>query len=93
MSEKPINPWVAHCQAYAKQHGCSYKVAIKEAGATYKRITAPKPPKPVAEPIPEPVADSVADDFQLLEISQHEGKLAKLKRPPSKKKKKEEMKQ
>ena len=29
--------WVAHCKAYAKQHGCSYKEAMSKAKATYKK--------------------------------------------------------
>lgn len=28
--------WTKHCQAYAKEHGISYKQALKEAGKTYK---------------------------------------------------------
>jgi len=29
--------WTKHCQAYAKEHGVSYKQALKEAGKTYKK--------------------------------------------------------
>ena len=29
--------WVRHCQAYAKEHGCSYKDALKRAGASYHK--------------------------------------------------------
>jgi hypothetical protein len=29
--------WTDHCKAYAKEHGISYKQALKEAGATYKK--------------------------------------------------------
>jgi len=29
--------WTKHCQAYAKEHGISYKQALKEAGKTYKK--------------------------------------------------------
>jgi hypothetical protein len=28
--------WVNHCKAYAKAHGCSYKDALKRAGASYR---------------------------------------------------------
>jgi hypothetical protein len=33
----PAGGWIAHVKAYAKQHGCSYKEALKRAGATYKK--------------------------------------------------------
>lgn len=33
----PAGGWIAHVKAYAKQHGCSYKDALKRAGATYKK--------------------------------------------------------
>jgi len=29
--------WTEHCKAYAKEHGVSYKQALKEAGKTYKK--------------------------------------------------------
>jgi hypothetical protein len=29
--------WTKHCQAYAKEHGISYKQALKEASKTYKK--------------------------------------------------------
>jgi hypothetical protein len=29
--------WTKHCKAYAKEHGVSYKQALKEAGATYNK--------------------------------------------------------
>lgn len=34
---KGLNPWVQHVKAYAKQHGCSYKEALKKAKETYKK--------------------------------------------------------
>jgi hypothetical protein len=33
----PAGGWIAHVKAYAKQHGCSYKDALKRAGATYRK--------------------------------------------------------
>lgn len=33
----PAGGWIAHVKAYAKQHGCSYKDALKRASATYKK--------------------------------------------------------
>lgn len=30
------NPWIKHCKAYAKAHGCSYGVAMKKARASYR---------------------------------------------------------
>ena len=31
------NAWVSHIKAYQKEHGCTYKVAMREARATYKK--------------------------------------------------------
>ena len=31
------NAWIKHVQAYAKEHGVSYKDAIKQARASYKK--------------------------------------------------------
>jgi hypothetical protein len=31
------NPWVQHVKAYAKEHGCTYKEAMKKAKETYKK--------------------------------------------------------
>jgi hypothetical protein len=33
----PAGGWIAHVKAYARQHGCSYKDALKRASATYKK--------------------------------------------------------
>lgn len=33
----PAGGWIAHVKAYAKQHGCSYKDALKRASATYRK--------------------------------------------------------
>lgn len=32
-----VNPWISHVKKYQKKHGCSYKVAMREAKATYRR--------------------------------------------------------
>jgi hypothetical protein len=101
MSDKPINPWIAHCKNYVKEHGCSYKEAIKLARPSYKPTTdrikkiVVEPPvekSPAPEPVPSPA------EFKLLELQREEvvdetvGKLAKLsvKRPPKKKEIKKE---
>lgn len=95
MSDKPINPWIAHCKNYVKEHGCSYKEAIKLARPSYKPITN-RIKKPATEPLVEevkveqpPPTLSTAEEFKLLELPTEEvtGKLAKLsvKRPPKKK--------
>jgi len=34
---KSMNKWIMHVKEYAKQHGCSYATALKEAKATYKK--------------------------------------------------------
>jgi len=36
-AKKPISKWIQHCMAYAKQHKCSYKQAMKDAKASYKK--------------------------------------------------------
>jgi len=36
-SKKPVSKWIQHCMAYAKQHKCSYKQAMKDAKASYKK--------------------------------------------------------
>jgi hypothetical protein len=35
--KKPVSKWIQHCMAYAKQHKCSYKQAMKDAKASYKK--------------------------------------------------------
>jgi hypothetical protein len=94
---KPLNPWIAHCKNYVKEHGCSYKDAIKLARPSYKPTTD-RIKKPATEPsvenspTPEPVPSPA--EFKLLELQREEvvdetvEKLAKLsvKRPPKKKK-------
>jgi hypothetical protein len=34
---KKASNWIAHCKAYAKEHKCSYKEAMKAAKASYKK--------------------------------------------------------
>jgi hypothetical protein len=34
---KKPSAWIAHCKAYAKEHKCSYKEAMKAAKASYKK--------------------------------------------------------
>lgn len=34
---KKPSAWIAHCKAYAKEHNCSYKDAMKAAKASYKK--------------------------------------------------------
>ncbi len=34
---KKTSPWIAHCKAYASAHGVSYKQAMKDAKASYKK--------------------------------------------------------
>ena len=34
---RKANPWISHVKAYSKKHKCSYKDAMKCAGATYKK--------------------------------------------------------
>lgn len=36
-SAKAPSAWIKHVQAYAKQHGCSYKEAMSKAKASYKK--------------------------------------------------------
>ena len=104
MSDKPINPWIVHCKKYAKEHGCSYKDAIKLARPSYKpttnrikKVVDEPPVEEVQQPsLPEPVPSPA--EFKLLELQREEvvdetvGKLAKLsvKRPPKKKQIKKE---
>jgi hypothetical protein len=101
MSDKPINPWIAHCKNYVKEHGCSYKEAIKLARPSYKPITnrikkpATEPPVEEVEKVEQPPPTlSTAEEFKLLELPTEEvtGKLAKLsvKRPKKKKEIKKE---
>ena len=35
--KKPVSKWIKHCMDYAKQHKCSYKQAMKDAKASYKK--------------------------------------------------------
>lgn len=35
--KRSANPWVQHVLAYSRAHGVSYKVALKQAKATYKK--------------------------------------------------------
>jgi hypothetical protein len=37
-----MSAWVEHCKKYAKEHGCSYKQAMKDAKASYKPIEGGK---------------------------------------------------
>lgn len=59
-TEKRTNQWIEHCKAYAKENGCSYKIAIKESKASYVPISKVEKPKveqqvePEPEPEPEP---------------------------------------
>jgi hypothetical protein len=34
---KKTSPWIQHCKAYASAHGVSYKQAMKDAKASYKK--------------------------------------------------------
>lgn len=36
---RKASAWVRHAMAYAKEHGVSYKVALKKAGASYRRMS------------------------------------------------------
>lgn len=37
-----MSAWVEHCKKYAKEHGCSYKQAMKDAKASYKPVEGGK---------------------------------------------------
>ena len=37
------NAWIDHVKSYQKKHGCSYKIAMKEAKKTYKGGCKTKP--------------------------------------------------
>lgn len=36
------NKWIEHVKAYAKQHGVSYKKAMKDAKSTYTKVAKTK---------------------------------------------------
>lgn len=40
------NPWVSHCKAYQKKHGCSYGEAMKKAKTSYKKNKGVKGGRP-----------------------------------------------
>lgn len=98
MSDKKINPWIAHCKNYVKEYGCSYKDAIKLSRPSYKPTTNRIKPEPATKPVVEevlevPIVVPSPAEFKLLELQKEElvdeveYKLAKLtvKRPPKKK--------
>lgn len=35
--KKKVNKWIEHVKAYQQKHGCSYKTAMKESKASYKK--------------------------------------------------------
>lgn len=43
------NPWIAHCKAYAAEHKCTYRDAIKLSKATYVPKEKVKKPLTVVE--------------------------------------------
>jgi len=36
-AKRPPSKWILHCKAYAKEHNVSYKQAMKDARASYKK--------------------------------------------------------
>jgi hypothetical protein len=80
-SERKSNQWIEHCKAYAKEHGCSYKIAIKEAKASYVPMPKVKKQK---EPEPQPAQEEV-----LVIETPPEPTLEKVKKPRKPKVKKE----
>jgi outer membrane biosynthesis protein TonB len=80
-SERKSNQWIEHCKAYAKEHGCSYKIAIKEAKASY--VPMPKVKKAEPQPEPEPAQE------EILVIEPTEPIVEKVKKPRKPKVKKE----
>jgi hypothetical protein len=54
-SEKKTNQWIEHCKAYAKEHGCSYRDAIKNSKESYQPRKSEKEHEPEIEVQPLPL--------------------------------------